>query len=75
MNEIKVELTLNERQLEYIIDGLFCAKEISNKNRSGHASFINPIIKMFDKERRRLWAQKNVSGIYEKASKAVGAGQ
>lgn len=62
MQEIKINVTLNEGQLEHILEGLYTWKDISNRNRQGFASAINPIIKMLQKEMK-------------KAKKEIGAGQ
>jgi len=62
MEEIKINVTLNEKQVEEILIGLDAWKEISNRNRSGYASSINPIMKMLQKEMK-------------KAKKEIGAGQ
>jgi len=62
MQEIKINVTLTERQVEEVLIGLDTWKDISNRNRSGHASTINPIMKMLQKEMK-------------KAKKEIGAGQ
>ena len=62
MEEIKINVDLTERQVDHVLIGLYTWKEISNRNRSGHASTINPIIKMLEKE-------------LKKAKKEIGAGQ
>lgn len=62
MQNYEITVALNKNQLEYILDGLYTSKEISNRNRSGHASSINPIIKMLEKK-------------IKKAKKEIGEGQ
>lgn len=62
MKEVEINVTLNEGQLEHILEGLYTWKDISNRNRQGFASSINPIIKMLQKEMK-------------KAKKEIGAGQ
>lgn len=49
MKEIKINVTLTKEQADYVLEGLYTFKEISNRNRSGYASSLNPIIKLFDR--------------------------
>lgn len=62
MPEIKINVDLTEKQVEEVLIGLDTWKDISNRNRMGHASTINPIMKMLQKEMK-------------KAKKEIGAGQ